>query len=137
VALVALQSKPGSSLKFGTDLWLSHDTSIEVVRDTDNEGEQAAERLIQISAKLKPTKPIAVFRFCAGKAMFFEAMTASVDEVFDGSLSVARIKEPIAPCIYGATRYGRIISLSSWLMRWQCQTYSPCVGSKLYRFCPA
>ncbi|MGY8632549.1 hypothetical protein RAD15_08640 [Bradyrhizobium sp. 14AA] len=95
VALIAVQGQAASAITLGTDLWLSRDAGVEAVRDTDTKGERPDERLIQISAKLTAAQAVSVFRFRAGKATFFESMSASVDEVVDGQLKIARITGPI------------------------------------------
>ncbi|MER8459300.1 hypothetical protein NKH24_24970 [Mesorhizobium sp. M1300] len=96
VALIALQGQAGAPFTLGTDLWLSRDSGIESVADTDAEGKRLAERLIQISAKLATGDPIVIFRFRAGKPTFFERMVANVTPLVTNAVSIAGVSGPVS-----------------------------------------
>ncbi|UVK55362.1 hypothetical protein DBIPINDM_001870 [Mesorhizobium sp. AR02] len=96
VALVALQGQAGTPFTLGTDLWLSREAGIESVRDTDGDGRRADKRLIQVSATLKTAQPLVVFRFCAGKASFFERMEATVTPLVENAVSIASVSGSIS-----------------------------------------
>lgn len=97
VALIALQGQADDTLfTLGTDLWLTRDAAIESVADTDHDGKRAAERLIQVSAKLSTAQPVVIFRLRSGKPTFFERMKADVIPLTNGSVSIAGISGPIS-----------------------------------------
>jgi hypothetical protein len=80
VALLAVPPKNGSLATLGTDLWLSQDSGIQAVRDTDTNGQRVKDqRLIQAQFKFKQDNlAVAFVRVAGGKVQFFRLCDAKI-----------------------------------------------------------
>ncbi|WP_316189801.1 hypothetical protein [Bradyrhizobium sp. SZCCHNS1054] len=80
VALLAIPPKNGSLATLGTDLWLSQDSGIQAVRDTDTNGQRVKDqRLIQAQFKFKQDNlAVAFVRVAGGKVQFFRLCDAKL-----------------------------------------------------------
>ncbi|MER8605666.1 hypothetical protein NKH48_18240, partial [Mesorhizobium sp. M1233] len=103
VALLAVpQGVP--KLKIGTDLWLTRDSAMEAVRDTNDKGERPEKRLIEIEVGFKnDLRAIAILRHTEGKVSFLQGIrntkggTANLELISlpNPPLNVVQVKEPV------------------------------------------
>jgi hypothetical protein len=80
VALLVIPPQNGSLATLGTDLWLSHDSGMEAVRDTDDNGHRAKDkRLLQAQFQFKQANlAVALIRVADGKVQFLRACDAKI-----------------------------------------------------------